>query len=105
MVRKYEQLYLQKWNTFARQNGRLNMYNLGVHLREVYGEFLGNIYTVETMKMQTAEYPLSMMSGQLVNAGLWPPVENQQWNIDMNWQPIPTGQHRISCKKKKFINK
>ncbi|XP_043579475.1 venom acid phosphatase Acph-1-like isoform X1 [Bombus pyrosoma] len=68
----------------------LNMYNLGVHLRKVYGEFLGDIYTSETMKMQTAEYPLSMLSGQLVNAGLWPPVEIQRWSADINWQPIPT---------------
>ena len=67
------------------------MYDLGVHLRQVYDEFLGDVYTCETMKMQTAEYPLSMMSGQLVNAGLWPPAKIQQWSVDLNWQPIPTG--------------
>ncbi|XP_003706109.1 venom acid phosphatase Acph-1 [Megachile rotundata] len=70
--------------------GMLNMYNLGAHLREVYNEFLGGIYMEKTMKMQTADYPLSMMSGQLVNAGLWPPTEIQKWNNDINWQPIPT---------------
>ncbi|CAL7935090.1 unnamed protein product [Xylocopa violacea] len=70
--------------------GMLNMYNLGVHLREVYDEFLGDLYTHETMKMQTADYSLSMMSGQLVNAGLWPPLGIQKWSNDMNWQPIPT---------------
>lgn len=68
----------------------LNMYNLGVHIRETYGDFLGDIYTSDTMKMRTAEYTLSMISGQLVNAGLWPPAEIQKWNTDMNWQPIPT---------------
>ncbi|OAD56134.1 Venom acid phosphatase Acph-1 [Eufriesea mexicana] len=68
----------------------LNMYNLGVHFREVYDEFLGDIFTIETMKMQTAEYPLSMISGQLVNSGLWPPAETQKWSTDINWQPIPT---------------
>ncbi|XP_053989048.1 venom acid phosphatase Acph-1-like isoform X2 [Hylaeus volcanicus] len=70
--------------------GRLNMYNLGVHLREVYGQLLGDIFTTEVMKMHTTEYPLSMMSAQLVNAGLWPPAESQVWNSDLNWQPIPT---------------
>ncbi|XP_017888893.1 venom acid phosphatase Acph-1-like [Ceratina calcarata] len=72
------------------KTGMLNMYNLGVHLRETYDEFLGDVYKSDTMKMRTAEYPLSMISGQLVNAGLWPPAENQKWSTDMNWQPIPT---------------
>lgn len=73
----------------------LNMYNLGVHLRKVYGEFLGDLYMSQTMKMQTAEYPLSMLSGQLVNAGLWPPAEIQRWSADINWQPISTGKNFI----------
>lgn len=69
--------------------GMLNMYNLGVHLRTIYDEFLGEIYMQETTKMQTAEYPLSILAGQLVNAGLWPPAKQQRWNADINWQPIP----------------
>lgn len=69
----------------------LNMYNLGVHLRTIYDEFLGEIYMQETTKMQTAEYPLSILAGQLVNAGLWPPAKQQRWNADINWQPIPIG--------------
>ncbi|CAK9821617.1 Venom acid phosphatase Acph-1 [Anthophora retusa] len=69
---------------------KLNMHKLGSYLRETYNEFLGEIYTHETMKMQTAGYSLSMISGQLVNSGLWPPAERQKWNEDVNWQPIPT---------------
>lgn len=76
---------------FAQQIGMLNMYNLGVHLRTIYDEFLGEIYMQETTKMQTAEYPLSILAGQLVNAGLWPPAKQQRWNADINWQPIPIG--------------
>lgn len=71
-------------------SGKLNMYNLGVHLRETYGTFLGDLYRPPIMKMRTAEYPLSIISGQLVNAGLWPPVGSQIWNSDLNWQPIPS---------------
>ncbi|XP_029165957.1 venom acid phosphatase Acph-1-like [Nylanderia fulva] len=68
----------------------LNMYNFGVYLRERYDKFLGDTYTSEVMKMHTTEYPLSMLSAQLVNAGLWPPVGNQIWFEGINWQPIPT---------------
>ncbi|XP_076646054.1 venom acid phosphatase Acph-1 isoform X1 [Halictus rubicundus] len=69
--------------------GKLNMYNLGAHFRDVYDEFLGKLYRVEIMKMRTAEYPLSMLSAQLVNAGLWPPEELNKWSDDINWQPVP----------------
>ncbi|XP_072756171.1 venom acid phosphatase Acph-1 isoform X2 [Anoplolepis gracilipes] len=68
----------------------LNMYNLGMYLRERYDEFLGNTYTFDVSKMHTTEYALSMLSGQLVNAGLWPPATNQIWLAGFNWQPIPS---------------
>lgn len=67
----------------------LNMYNLGVYLRERYNEFLGHTYMSEITKMRTTEYALSILSGQLVNAGLWPPTTDQIWLEDLNWQPIP----------------
>lgn len=72
------------------KKAHLNMYNLGVYLRKRYDEFLGDIYTSDVMKMHTTEYALSMLSAQLVNAGLWPPATNQIWFEGFNWQPIPT---------------
>lgn len=86
---KYKRNYM--YNRKILQAAKLNMYNLGVHLREIYDEFLGDAYTYEILKMRTTEYPLSMLSAQLVNAGLWPPSKNQTWHEDMKWQPIPTG--------------
>lgn len=73
------------------QTANLNMYNLGVHLREVYGGFLANRQLYTVTKMRTTEFALSMLSAQLVNAGLWPPTEEQMWMTDINWQPMPTG--------------
>lgn len=67
------------------------MYNLGVLLREKYSEFLGNTYTPEITRMRTTEYDLSILSAQLVNAGLWPPTGDQIWLEGLNWQPIPSG--------------
>lgn len=67
------------------------MYNLGVYLREIYNEFLGDIYTSEIMKIRTTEHSLSILSAQLVNAGLWPPTKSQIWIENLNWQPIPIG--------------
>lgn len=67
------------------------MFNLGVHLRNAYDEFLGENFTSKMMNVRTAEYPLSMISAQLVNAGLWPPSERDKWSDDINWQPIASG--------------
>ncbi|XP_018403552.1 PREDICTED: venom acid phosphatase Acph-1-like [Cyphomyrmex costatus] len=69
--------------------GKFNMYNLGVYLRETYDEFLGNVYMSDIMKTRTTEHSLSILSAQLVHAGLWPPTKNQMWNENLNWQPIP----------------
>lgn len=91
LKKKLLTLLLGYKNTEILQNAKLNMYNFGVHLREVYGDFLGNLYFSNIMKMRTTEYTLSMLSAQLVNAGLWPPSNSQMWMEDFNWQPIPSG--------------
>ncbi|XP_071645846.1 venom acid phosphatase Acph-1 [Temnothorax longispinosus] len=71
-------------------SAELNIYKLGVYLREIYNDFLGNTYTPEIMKARTTEHSLSILSAQLVNAGLWPPAGNQIWIENLKWQPIPT---------------
>ncbi|KAI4459619.1 acid phosphatase-related [Holotrichia oblita] len=41
---------------------------------------------IETHSTYTSR---TMMSAQLVLAGMWPPNEVQRWNPKLNWQPIP----------------
>ncbi|KAL7305432.1 hypothetical protein TKK_0002174 [Trichogramma kaykai] len=65
------------------------LYEIGVQLRQQYSNFLNDIYMDETMKAHTNEFPVSQMAGELVNAGLYPPVREQIWNADLMWQPIP----------------
>lgn len=69
----------------------MNLFNLGVELKRTYGEFLGDIYNPNIMEVRTSEYVLSMISAQLVNAGLWPPTDIQKWNDELDWQPIASG--------------
>ncbi|XP_011864396.1 PREDICTED: venom acid phosphatase Acph-1-like isoform X2 [Vollenhovia emeryi] len=70
-------------------NAEQNMYAFGAHLREIYKEFLGDIYMSEIMKTRTTQHSSSILSAQLVHAGLWPPAKSQMWNNNLNWQPIP----------------
>ncbi|KAK0182665.1 hypothetical protein PV327_000778 [Microctonus hyperodae] len=69
---------------------KMDLYNFGVFLRDKYDGFLGEIYYPEIMRMRTSEYVLSMISGQLVDAGLWPPAPAQKWDSALNWQPVVT---------------
>lgn len=69
--------------------GKTNMYKVGQFFRERYEDFLGKIYTKENIWFRADEVDRTVMSGQLVAAGLYPPSEEQRWNPDLNWQPIP----------------
>ncbi|KAK0094919.1 hypothetical protein PV326_009638 [Microctonus aethiopoides] len=69
---------------------KMDLYKFGKFLRDKYNLFLGEIYFPEIMRMRTSEYILSMTSGQLVDAGLWPPAQAQKWHNTLDWQPVVT---------------
>ncbi|CAD6231754.1 GSCOCG00001569001-RA-CDS [Cotesia congregata] len=71
-------------------SAKMDIYNLGVYLRKNYNSFLGEIFHPDLTRTRTTEYPLSMISGLLVNVGLWPPAKAQVWQSGLNWQPVPT---------------
>lgn len=64
-------------------------YKLGAHLREHYGNFLGDIYHASEVSARSTNTDRTKMSLQLVLASLYPPKGAQNWNKDLNWQPIP----------------
>ncbi|XP_046618099.1 venom acid phosphatase Acph-1-like [Neodiprion virginianus] len=70
-------------------NGKLNMYNLGVFLRQRYNNFLGDYYNINMTRIRSTESYRTFLSAQLVNAGLWPPAVIQQWKKDLLWIPVP----------------
>lgn len=49
-----------------------------------------DIYTEESVSALSSFYDRTKMSLQLVLAALYPPNKLQQWNEDLNWQPIAT---------------
>ncbi|XP_012345676.1 venom acid phosphatase Acph-1 [Apis florea] len=71
-------------------SGKMREYQLGQFLRERYGDFLGDIYTEESVSALSSFYDRTKISLQLVLAALYPPNKLQQWNEDLNWQPIAT---------------
>ncbi|XP_014210577.1 venom acid phosphatase Acph-1-like [Copidosoma floridanum] len=70
-------------------NGKRQEYNIGVQLRKLYGEFLGEQYRPEEVLATSSDYDRTKDSLQLVLASLYPPTNELAWNEDLNWSPIP----------------
>ncbi|XP_049806282.1 venom acid phosphatase Acph-1-like [Schistocerca nitens] len=69
--------------------GKLSQYEQGKWLHQRYGEFLGNTYSPQILAAQSTDVDRTIMSAQLELAGLLPPNDEQRWNPELNWQPIP----------------
>lgn len=70
--------------------GKRSLYDIGSWLRHRYGELLGKLYYSDTIYAQSTGVSRTQMSIELVLASLYPPVgTSQEWNRDLNWQPIP----------------
>nr|XP_018915797.1 PREDICTED: testicular acid phosphatase homolog [Bemisia tabaci] len=73
------------------------MYELGKFLRHRNSSFLSEIYKPKEIFVSTLNTDRIIISGQLVLAGLYPPVGIQIWNTDLPWQPIPLHFVPTSC--------
>jgi hypothetical protein len=69
----------------------MQLFNLGTYLRETYDKFLGSLYFEDIAEMRTTAFSVSIIAGELINTGLWPPTDSQIWKEDFIWQPIPFG--------------
>lgn len=82
-------LYLLRIVIVNFQRGRVEMYNLGKVLREMYNGFLGTSYYAEEFKAFSTAYDRTLMSVQTLLAGMFPPEGFQVWDDRLPWQPIP----------------
>lgn len=57
-------------------------------MKRRYGKFLGT-YSPSKVTIISSDFDRTINSGSLVAAALFPPAENQVWNRDLLWQPIP----------------
>ncbi|XP_017773883.1 PREDICTED: venom acid phosphatase Acph-1-like [Nicrophorus vespilloides] len=93
-------------------NGKMGEYKLGQFLRKMYNDFLGEHYVDGILEARSTFTARTLMSAQLVLAGLFPPEKTQLWNKDLPWQPIPVFSrlkseedlmHPDNCELKKMI--
>lgn len=64
-------------------------YNLGRFLRRRYGKILGKEYSPYKVYVRSTDTDRAIMSALANLAGLFPPTDEEIWNNDILWQPIP----------------
>lgn len=69
--------------------GKEREYELGRWLRARYDHLLGDKYNKDEIFVESTDVDRTLMSAESSLAGLYPPVGDQRWNPDINWQPIP----------------
>lgn len=93
-------MYVMEYNRVSSRNaltiliffqfGKRSLYDIGIWLRKRYAKLLGKLYISDKIFAQSTGVSRTQMSIELVLASLYPPVETvQEWNKDLNWQPIP----------------
>ncbi|XP_025412353.1 lysosomal acid phosphatase-like isoform X2 [Sipha flava] len=85
--------------------GIWNSYRVGQALRERYLGFLHPLqrYTPSEIDVSTTEVDRCYQTAGYLLAGMYPPNEEQTWNKDLKWQPIPI-KTSLSKDHQKFSN-
>ncbi|CAH1398948.1 unnamed protein product [Nezara viridula] len=83
------------WGALTNE-GKTQQYELGKWLRSRYDCFLGKEYKGESLEAWTTDVDRTKMSAALVLAGMFPPRDEQIWNKDLLWQPIPTSHQKLA---------
>ncbi|XP_032595749.1 prostatic acid phosphatase isoform X2 [Drosophila grimshawi] len=69
--------------------GKQQHYELGKWLRKRYNCLLGSRYNRDEIYMQSTDVDRTLMSAESHLAGLYEPIDQDVWNPQIKWQPIP----------------
>lgn len=67
----------------------MQQYKLGQYFRRRYGKLIGPKYSANKVYVQSTDFDRTIMSAQANLAGLFPPTDEEKWNNEISWQPIP----------------
>lgn len=71
------------------QIGKEQHLQLGTWLRDRYQNYLPVLYSEKDVRVQSTDVDRTLMSAEANLAGLYPPHDQQVWDRNFNWQPIP----------------
>ncbi|XP_011305338.1 prostatic acid phosphatase-like [Fopius arisanus] len=85
-----------------RNSGMEQMFDLGRHLRTKYKKILPTKYSPHDIYVRSTDIDWTLMSAELVLAGLYPAVGDQIWKRLMYpWRPIPV--HTVPVQKDNLL--
>lgn len=58
-------------------------------MRNKYQHFIGTKYSSKTIYIRSTDFDRTLMSAQLIAAGMFPPAAEEKWHDQINWQPVP----------------
>lgn len=62
---------------------------MGLYLRRRYNDLLGAKYSPNKVYVQSTDVDRTLMSAEACLSGLFIPTEEEQWNKQIMWQPVP----------------
>lgn len=65
------------------------MYDVGKYFRRRYNDLIGEKYSPLKVYVHSGDSERALMSAQAALAGLFPPTEDEKWNQNLMWHPIP----------------
>ena len=82
---------LSEWHVGVAQltnRGKRMSFELGKWIKRKYEGFLSKDYSEDEIYVRSSDEDRTLMSAQVVLAGLYPPGLDRRWNEDLDWQPI-----------------
>ena len=86
----YNESIWYKYGGFGQltQTGMNQHHDFGTYLRNRYLGVLDTIFNRNKVFIRSTDYDRTLMSAYSLLSGLYPPVDYQEWNSHIDWQPI-----------------
>ena len=99
----YNETIWDKYGGFGQltQTGMRQHHTFGTYLRNRYFGFFDIIYNKNKISVRSTDYDRTLMSAYSLLSGLFLPVDYQEWNPFIQWQPIPV--HTTDAKNDQVI--
>ncbi|CAH0404685.1 unnamed protein product [Chilo suppressalis] len=86
---KYKDVFFPYGTKALTNKGKQRGFLVGRYLRRRYDGFISRLYLPDEMTARTTNYARTKMTALTAFAALYPPQPAQQWNPNLDWQPIP----------------
>lgn len=77
------------FSQFDKKDGKTQGAKLGKYFKRRYNGILGDRYSANDVYVQSTDVDRAIMTAQTNLAALYKPTDDEIWNDDLDWQPVP----------------